>query len=100
MPSSKLVAQGNTEEVDIGKDEEDADAFILQETITKVARQSVGEGGDVYEDEAEIVAEFQATRKTGAMVVETLESEREERPRAQLSISGPRATPTKKKTRA
>lgn len=106
MPSSELAAQCNIEEVNVGQDEEATNAFILQEATVEVAKQSVGEGKDVSklfrdsEDEAEIIVEPWVTLRTQAMVVKTSEFEPDERSRAQLSILGPRATPTKKRTRA
>ncbi|KAB2631320.1 TMV resistance protein N-like [Pyrus ussuriensis x Pyrus communis] len=88
------------------------DTLVLKEAAAEATRQKTGSShaagyvedlfelfGD-FEGEAEPVLETRAPRRTRASVVETSESEPEEQPRAQLSIPGPRATPTKKMTRA
>ncbi|KAB2623861.1 hypothetical protein D8674_041448 [Pyrus ussuriensis x Pyrus communis] len=71
----------NSAEIDIGQDEDAADAFVLQEAAAKA------EGQD-SKDEAELVVEPWATRRTHATIMETSEFEPEELPRAQISIPG------------
>lgn len=91
--------------MDVEQDEDAADAFVLQEVVAEAERQGVGESGNVSElledldGEVEPMMGTRATQRTQATLVEFSESEPEERPRAQLSIPGLRATPTKKKTR-
>ncbi|XP_070677798.1 uncharacterized protein [Malus domestica] len=102
-PSS---AQGNTKAVEVGLEEEAVCAFVFQEVAVEAERQGAEEGKDVSkvlrdsEGEVELVVETQATWRTRAMVVESSESGPEQRPRAQLSIPGLQATPTKKRTKA
>ena len=85
----------------VRQDEDVADAFILQEAAIEAKRQGAGEGINVsellgdYEGEAEPIVEPRAMRRTRSTIVETSESEPKERPRAQLSITGSRATPSK-----
>ncbi|KAM2893474.1 hypothetical protein FF1_008828 [Malus domestica] len=82
--------------MNVEQDEKAGDAFMLQEAAAEAERQGAGTSGDISkllgysEGEAEPVVEPRAT------VVETSESEPEERPRAQLSTLGLRATSTKK----
>ena len=44
-----FAAPGNTEMVDIGSEEESADARILHEAAAEAKRREVGEGGDFFE---------------------------------------------------
>ncbi|KAM1965837.1 hypothetical protein ACFX15_046122 [Malus domestica] len=103
---NQLLIISNTEEVNVGLDEEAEEAFILQKVAAEAERQGAGDGGDFSklfgdsEDEVEPEVEVWAIRWARITVVETLESKAKERARAQLSIPGLRATPTKKRTKA
>ena len=67
-----LAAQGNIEEVDVGPDEEVADALVIQEAIAEVVRQGVGsnqaagEARDISELFSELEAEARPEVETKA----------------------------------
>lgn len=93
LPSSNLffgfftlAAQGNFTEMDVGQDEDIPDAFVFQEVAAEAERQGVGVGGNIskllgdLEGEVKLVVEPRVTHRTRATVVETSDSEPEERP--------------------
>ncbi|KAB2615662.1 hypothetical protein D8674_022250 [Pyrus ussuriensis x Pyrus communis] len=109
---SSFADQGNIEEVNVGPEEEAADALVLQKATVEAARQEVGssqatgDAGYISElfSKSEVKVgpevEIRAFRQAKVTVVESSESEPEERPQAQPALPGPRVTPTKKMIRA
>ncbi|KAM1683109.1 hypothetical protein ACFXTN_031314 [Malus domestica] len=70
-------AQCNPAEMDVGQDEDAADAFVLQEVVAKVERKNVGAGGDVselfrdLEGKVEPKAKTWASKRAQTVMVET-----------------------------
>ncbi|KAM1087746.1 hypothetical protein ACFX15_012823 [Malus domestica] len=75
-----MIAHSNLTELDVGQDEDVADAFVLQEVKPEVERQSVGKGRVVSEllrdseGETKPTVEPLATRRTKALVINSSKS--------------------------
>ncbi|KAB2612199.1 hypothetical protein D8674_041704 [Pyrus ussuriensis x Pyrus communis] len=86
--------------IDVGSEEESADALILQEVAAEAKRQKVGEGGDTSklfrdsEAEREPKVNIRAPKWARIVVVENSDSEAEKQPKLKRAIS------TRKSTRA